>query len=465
VTEATTSQEHTFSFDLPDRRHIGGWLILIAIFSLMIGMQLAQYFKRGASDPESKYVAHARQLKMAVEMRQTMVVFGSKDHTSMMALYENLEGELAKDARVNAIAARLYAAARSERGVEIPKQVLDLLARSREPRDKFFAEVFAAKKIDPRRAKDLEVRLSGGGFVSKLARIQIAEKSGGTSRRSELISKGRAVFRLSVLSLAGISVIAGLLLWIVYFTFKSQGKLPRVGLPLERITLPDADRLALRCAQLFVMFLVAPFVVGQLADLGLDKHTANLILYSLLIIVTVWLFKFPIGGKVFSLASLGITRENLGKNLAWGFATAVANLPLVIGTALVGQWIFAGLPPPEHPTTVEVETGVGIYGTLVIMFAASVGAPILEEIMFRGTLLPALARVLGRPVGAIFLQGLIFAAIHPTGIPAWLPLASIGAMSGFVSRQTGSLVPSITMHAVHNFGTLLFAHAVLGNSG
>jgi len=276
------------------------------------------------------------------------------------------------------------------------------------------------------------------------------------------MSPGRAIFRISVMAVAVVAFFAGILLWVVYFSFRSQGKIPQIGFPLQRLTLPDADKLALRCAQLFVMFLAVPLAAGMLSK-GIDKHVGNLVLYTLLLVGTFLIFKFPIGNRMFSLATIGITRENLGKNIGWGVATAVANLPLVLITALVGQWIFSGLPAPEHPTTVEIETGLGWFGTLVILFAASVGAPIMEEIMFRGTLLPALARVLGRPVVAILLQGFIFAAIHPTGVPAWLPLMAIGSMSGFVSRQTGSLVPSIVMHAVHNFGTLMVAQSILGS--
>ena len=466
MTIPPTQEPPAFTFEMPERRNIGGWLVLIAIFSLMIGVQLAKYFDRDVKRPEAKYMGVARQLKLGVEMRQTMVLLGARDNAGVESTLLAVEKELWKDTKGDVIAARLFAASRSERGAEIPDEIIAKLNASKERRDPLFAEIFSAKKIELTRAKELEKELAGGGFVSKLARIHAFEKAGDSSRRGELISQSRAVFRLSVISIAALSFMAGLILWVIYFVLRAQGLLPTMGLPMERISLPDADKLALRCAQLFVMFLAAPLAIGWLVSaMGIGKHFGNLVLYGALLVAAIWLFKFPIGLRKFSLREIGIAKENFGKHFAWGFATALANLPLVLAAAWLGQWIFSGLPAAEHPTTVEIETGVGLFGTLVIAFAASIGAPILEEIMFRGTLLPALARVMNRPVAAILIQGLIFAAIHPTGVPAWLPLATIGAMSGFLSRQTGSLVPSIVMHAVHNFGTLLVAQAVLGNSG
>jgi len=445
----------------PEPRNYGGWIVLALIFSLMIGFQLYQYFNRDAKRPEGKFTEYATQLKLAVEMKHAFQSMGPAAGNINQSL-QQVEESLEMEARRNVAAARIYAAARSEQSEEVSDAALKQLSSSKEKRDHLLAEVFAAEKITPDRAKEIERALTQKDFISKLAVVQAYEKSGDKSKRDLLIDKGAAIIKLGVVGVFALLVLGGVLLLVVYLILKAQGMLPRKDFPLASISHADADRLALRCAQLFAMFLAVPIFLSLLPENTFDKHTGTLVIYFLLLLGTVYLFRLPIGGKFFSLEAIGIHGRNLGKNIAWGFGTAIANLPLVLGFALLGQWIFAGLPKPEHPTTVEIQTGISLYGTIVILFAGSVGAPILEEIMFRGTLLPALSKVLNRPVLAILIQGLIFGAIHPTGIPAWLPLAAIGSTSGFLSRQTGSLVPSIVMHAVHNFGTLIFATTIFG---
>jgi len=176
-----------------------------------------------------------------------------------------------------------------------------------------------------------------------------------------------------------------------------------------------------------------------------------------MIVCFIQISKKPVLGRTFSLDKLGIRRENLGAHILWGVGGAIANLPIVFGTAIFSQKIFQNLPNAEHPVNTQIQNGTPPMMMLSILFSAVIAAPILEEIMFRGAILPAMARGLMPLVAAILFQGLLFATIHPTGIPAWLPLAAVGARSGFLSRQTGSLVPSIVMHAVHNLGTVILA--------
>ncbi|MBC8064009.1 MAG: CPBP family intramembrane metalloprotease [Chlorobia bacterium] len=454
-------------FDLPEPqppRAYGGWIILIAIFSLMIGLELVQYLDRG-KEPGSQRLEVFNRLRLAVETKEMVGALSSVKPANADDTLAKIEQELAKDSTKEAVAARFFSVARTEQGKGISEPVLSQLRKSKEPRDAFFAEIFSAKTLSPKRAKELETKLRGGGFISRLATVQAYEKAGDKTRREAMFPKEKSYVRIGVLSAALLFGTGGFVLLVLYGILKSQGLLPRKGFPLERISLADADRLALRCAQIFALFLgiqlAMPLVASALGK-GVSKDGLTLATYLILIGAVLYIFKFPIGLKRFSLRDIGITKENLGKNIAWGFGAAMANLPLVLGAALLGQWIFAGLPKPEHPTTVQIQEGVSWFGISVIFFAASVGAPITEEIMFRGTLLPALARAWGKPVLAILAQGLLFAAIHPTGIPAWLPLATIGAMSGFLSRQTGSLVPSIVMHGVHNFGTLVIAKTILG---
>lgn len=92
----------------------------------------------------------------------------------------------------------------------------------------------------------------------------------------------------------------------------------------------------------------------------------------------------------------------------------------------------------------------------IALAAAVVGlaVPIGEEILFRGLALGALRQMFGRHV-AVALSALVFAAAHlqPTYI---LSLAALGVVLGYLYEVTGSLVPGMVAHSVHNLFMLYF---------
>jgi hypothetical protein len=85
---------------------------------------------------------------------------------------------------------------------------------------------------------------------------------------------------------------------------------------------------------------------------------------------------------------------------------------------------------------------------------AVVQAPIVEEIIFRGMIAPAISRF-SKPWTAILASGLLFAAIHPQGIAGWPPLMVVGCMAAYLTYHSRSLWPAIFLHAFHNGGLLV----------
>ncbi|NBR46004.1 MAG: CPBP family intramembrane metalloprotease, partial [Verrucomicrobia bacterium] len=84
---------------------------------------------------------------------------------------------------------------------------------------------------------------------------------------------------------------------------------------------------------------------------------------------------------------------------------------------------------------------------------ALVLAPVWEEVFFRGTLFPWLAGRL--PVHqAQWLSALAFGAVHLHG-PTLIPLTVFGALLAGIYRTSGSLVPSILVHAFFNANTCI----------
>ena len=163
----------------------------------------------------------------------------------------------------------------------------------------------------------------------------------------------------------------------------------------------------------------------------------------------------PIGGKRILPRLQGWHTDHLAKNIGWGLAASLANLPVFILLVLFSAVFFQGLPSQEHPVITQLTTRTSLWTAILLTAVASVSAPIFEETLFRGTLLPALASRFGSIVTAIVISSLLFAALHPTGPPSWLPLGGIAALSALLTYQTRSLIPSVIMHSAFNFGQVL----------
>lgn len=85
--------------------------------------------------------------------------------------------------------------------------------------------------------------------------------------------------------------------------------------------------------------------------------------------------------------------------------------------------------------------------------ALVIGAPLVEELFFRGALFPTLHRLAGR-VPAIVLTGVLFGAIHFNAM-AFLPLSALGAYLCIAYERTGNLRVCIATHALFNLYSLV----------
>lgn len=83
-----------------------------------------------------------------------------------------------------------------------------------------------------------------------------------------------------------------------------------------------------------------------------------------------------------------------------------------------------------------------------IALAVILFGPMLEELLFRGALFRPMLKV-HPPKTVIGVTAALFAMAHLTP-QSWLPIALLGLALGFVRRQSGSLVPSMLIHATFN---------------
>jgi uncharacterized protein len=98
----------------------------------------------------------------------------------------------------------------------------------------------------------------------------------------------------------------------------------------------------------------------------------------------------------------------------------------------------------------------GVGGWTLLIALTVVGAPIVEELFFRGLVQGAFTRRVGA-TPAIFITALGFALIHVTdeGIFAPLILLPMALILGYLKQRTGRLAPGMVAHAVFNASVLL----------
>ena len=154
------------------------------------------------------------------------------------------------------------------------------------------------------------------------------------------------------------------------------------------------------------------------------------------------------------LGLLSIFALGLVASLAWkGFHVAWEQL-------FLSGW--AGQPPADDPQEIGdavLKTDVDTWRFFTIALAVTIGAPIMEELAFRGMIYPGLRRLgavserYGRWI-AICLTGALFSAAHLSPSAA-LPLFAFGAFMCLVRDRYG-LLTCMAIHCCFNGWNLLW---------
>jgi membrane protease YdiL (CAAX protease family) len=130
---------------------------------------------------------------------------------------------------------------------------------------------------------------------------------------------------------------------------------------------------------------------------------------------------------------------------------------------LAGSWgraaVFAAslqlLGVPGAPRLEDALSGPSS-GVVLLALAAVVVAPVCEELLYRGALLPFLERV-RTPVFALVASSLLFALAHAHYGPYLLALLGVGLTLGWARLASGRLAASMLLHATFNGAQLLLA--------
>lgn len=103
----------------------------------------------------------------------------------------------------------------------------------------------------------------------------------------------------------------------------------------------------------------------------------------------------------------------------------------------------------------------GFFGFMLMLISTAVIPPLVEEFAFRGIILSFLKKF-GEGF-AIIASSVLFGLIH--GNFSQMPFAfSVGLALAYITVKTGSLIPSIAVHAFNNLISVVFSYLNLSNA-
>jgi len=180
--------------------------------------------------------------------------------------------------------------------------------------------------------------------------------------------------------------------------------------------------------------------------------TAHLLIsstYLSLLIGCMLFFLAHLKGMTLSRA-IGFSFARLWPHCGHGVISYVTWMPWLVGLLWLSATIAraVGYQPPPHPLSLffleEHRPGWLWYGALV----TCLGAPLMEELFFRGMLFPALRAKCSFGWAAV-LSGVLFGALHGNWV-ALLPITVLGVLLAYLYERTGTLLASLLVHALHN---------------
>ncbi len=309
----------------------------------------------------------------------------------------------------------------------------------------------------PDRADRAELhRRLGRGYAAAVLEARLRDREGGsgeTLRRSAQSALLTRVAGLGALGLLVLSLCIGGLALGIYLLATSDRKPPR---PLPSWSLSG------RATMLVVLlWFLAFFVSGNLGGLLLRPWPGLHWLTPCLTYLVHAAFGLLLVCRAEGIGARELWRRvapgSPGRDLAWGGAFLALAVLLVVAVALATSLVLKPDQSPQRELQ-DLVRGLSGWGPNLALFLTVAGlAPFFEELLFRGFLLPVLAR--HQPMAmALLLSALLFGAIHlqPSGLPT---LSTLGLAMGLAMRQTGSLRTPILVHACWNGSLFLLMRA------
>lgn len=444
------------------KRNPFAWVLLVVLVLALIILQLSPS-KPGKAESAGSASTLETELKLQMVARKFAIsadpaLNGSAYKDSNRKLEEIYE-RAQKEAKTDVDSARITLAVGDLLEKPANPSAIRLLETKKDQENATFLKIYSGERFDFDWARSTKSLLPPT-FIGKLAHAQALEKAGKKDQVLEVVSSSDSMAIILVFGGVLLSLAIGIMVLIGAAVFKASGGLKHEGYAIGNVGVPGADRLAFRmCVFLAGLFLVPGLVAALFRGplpVGVGAVIGELVFFAGFL----WFLKTPVSGISDPIKKVLGKTDNWPRLVGVGLLGFFANLPILVITATLGTLIFKDAPAPTHPLTEQLGSGVSPISLIMMFLIVSVLAPLLEELSFRGLLFPALGQFM-KPFAAMLLSGFVFGAIHPQGPVLWASLAAIGAMGAYLAHLTGSLIPSMVMHCVHNTAILTLSLVLL----
>ncbi len=200
---------------------------------------------------------------------------------------------------------------------------------------------------------------------------------------------------------------------------------------IEKLSL--SDRLLLNCAITCLLFLVMPILFAWFRRLRG---------------VSTFRLAWSWSGQMWTWIGVSLLASSL-----WMGAHELFLFSKTMGWATIDESQFAA----AEATRQELKQ----LPLWLILFTSAIGPAIAEEIFFRGFVLSSMHSL--SAFRAVLFSSILFGLFHTMSgsvmtIERLLPSTFLGLALGFATTRTGSLFPSIVLHALHNGFLFTLAH-------
>lgn len=184
-------------------------------------------------------------------------------------------------------------------------------------------------------------------------------------------------------------------------------------------------------------------VADKRASMVLDTVFMDIFVLLLIVYFVVVKYKQKID-------ALGISSHNIIKNVGIAIFGYLAFLPIlaIIFTCVLLVAKLLNYTPPQEPIYELIFKEQRPHLLMVISAMVAFIGPVIEEIFFRGFLYSALKKSLNI-TAAMLITACIFSLLH-TNVLGFVPITALGLFLAYLREKTGSLIPSITVHIIHN---------------
>jgi CAAX protease family protein len=241
-------------------------------------------------------------------------------------------------------------------------------------------------------------------------------------------------------------VIAGLYVYLSLFRQATVRQNGAAALGDRQFGMPEA---------VAAILLVGWFGLNVLAASKVQQatfQTRDLLITGAFSLAVIFILAALLQLRGFSVLSLGgFSRLGFGRIVSTAAVLLFAAYPLLFAADGVSRWLLGEGSSKQQ--IIEMFTGSETLQqrVLIIVLAITI-APLTEEFIFRFFLYGVLKRYLGRGSGLV-LNSLVFAAVH-AHLPSLGPLFILGGCFTLAYEWSGSILVSMTMHALFNFLSL-----------